>query len=1088
MSKVDQSRIKMASKQIEQATSYFGSDKARVDFTIEISQSIDRYEAARRDNLFAIIMPSCSGKTIMCDKYGFIDVDRCCWGSEHEILNDMRLDCIAGKREWQTHNDLWIEWVNITLDDMHIMEPKIIMCHSEPFALAIGALPLVGLCPDDVLFAKTMLEVRSGSGNAKKANEARALLATANRAQFLSHSNLIMKNKRTFSSYLEMEQLVIRTLVINDLPCACPYRWQEKFTSSAYDSRCPEWVTSGDKDKLDVDQLLGLYSKGMVPKECLDYFLSHRTIPASFGFGFTPNDWSEFIAKARVVRSVPQRLDRSKDPRELFPYYYKKNENRANITMSRLIKGMQVYDDPDIYEILSHHIGKPNNFVSAIVCYWVGIGSKLKSAKIVKQLLCTSYYHWADLMKEFHSKVRLSVRLLDVDITEMERQSLMYLALLLGKEVEEADYVQEIKDRTCDDPKPDHRAFDPDLGMWTVRQYETDFSNALDEAYLRLRKRNFPEISGFEGFYKLRSLWLAKGSTVYNDLDREMLKCAVDVVDEVGRLIRSVNVRHNKKSLFEVVHALREMRPNFELLNVTKMVTKLDECGHTKRALFPGSLMHYIVFCYVLFCAEQQGQVGNVRLNAPPDDDISYFEEKMTQLPRLLFDWANFNAYHSTNEMSEVIRRLGAVVKGPEHYADFCWVIADQMYNMKFLDPEGNMHDLGRGLYSGWRGTTFINTVLNFVYVRCAEESFIRIWKYEPFVYVDGGGDDLDTGLMRHNTGYRMLEVMERMNFKGKKIKQMIDTKSEFFRNTIRLEGCFASPTRALAMFVNGKWEGSGDVPVNQRIGGILDQIAKIVRRGMDKQFGNTLAVLCLSHWCKVNKEGEWLDIPPEIVHGQLEQNGLGVPDIAGNVWILSETVPDPNMPEAVGSVPGCLASMDYLSQLCKEVSEYGIEVTNRGEIAAQLAADSFDIYDKIDFEPLLLFRGSKIGERPAVDMSKHNDELWDGFVKFMEVYRKNQDMGRLERFAALAGNIRFNGRSIEFNKLIDVLGLKVRKEVLEFSSDVYYRRLLSEPIAKAVTDFCMEAINEGVCEVSEAKECFRTLAVMASKRFEFHM
>nr|UHS72407.1 MAG: putative RNA-dependent RNA polymerase [Alphachrysovirus sp.] len=1085
MSDFDKKRIRESERLLANRISYFGSDKARVDFTVEVSQSIGRFERARRHNLFAIIMPACSGKTTLCEKFGFIDIDKCCWGSEHEILNSMRLDCIAGRSTWDSHNELWLKWVNDTLDQFEFKQEHVIMCHSEIIALSIGALPLAGFAPDDRLFESCMSDMERRDN--PKANRARASLARVNRAEFFSHSLLVMKNKRVFSSYSEAENLVLRTLVINDIPCACPYKYQESFKAVHYSDSCPRWVQEGDKSRLDIHQLLSMYEGKMVPKECMDYFLRTRDIPASYGFGIRDFEWSEFLAIARTMRSSRGLLDKTADPAVVFPYLYSKNETRANVTMSRLVKGLDIYNNDDVVDIISHHIGKPNNFVAAVVCWWLGIGSTLESRHLIKELLKTSYVWWGELFKMFHGYIRLSERFMDTVLGERERQGLMYIQLLVGKEVEEADYMEEVRERTCSDPEAQHLAYDPDLGLWTKQQYAVDFSKALNEAYVRMDQRQV-DVSGFAELYELRGSWLTKGSTVYNQLDRELLKCAVDIVDEVGTIIRRTEVRHNKKSLFEMAHVLEVAGDDLELLNATKMVTKLDECGHTRRALFPGSLLHYIIFSYVLYCAEKQGQVGNVRLNAEPDDDITYFEEKMAVIPRLLFDWANFNAYHSTNEMSEVVRRLGSRVPGPGDYADFCWVIADQMYNMKLIDPVGEIHELGQGLFSGWRGTTFINTVLNCVYVRCAEESFIRIYKHEPFLYVDGGGDDLDTGTNRYDDGYKILWIMSMMRFRSKQIKQMIDVKSEFFRVTINKDGCFASPTRALAMFVNGKWEGSGEVPITQRIGGLLDQIAKIVRRGMDSTFGASLAVVCLAHWCKVNVSGDWLDLPGEVIHGQLSQNGLGVPDRDGNVWKLDVDIPLPVIPEAVGSVPGSLASMDYLHVLVRELRVFSVEVIDEHKAACELAADSFDIYDKVDFTPLLEYRGCKIGDVRVVDDTLEDEEVFSCFTTFMATYKRNKNLAKVERYACLVGNLSFNGRKIDLGQLMDIMQIDVKREVMDFKADVYHRRLVAEPIARAITDFCLEIVDRGSGTCAQAMEVFKILCVMCSKRFKFNM
>jgi hypothetical protein len=1081
MSKAERQRLAALDKKMPELMSRFGSDKMRVEQTLEIMESLERYERNRRENLFAIVMPSGSGKTQLCGKYGFIDVDECCSLEEHKFLNVMRIDCLLNGTSWDNHNKLWIAKINQTLDLMDISSDTIIMVQDEILALAIGATPLIGLCPSDELFQNVYDQ------KVKDGNRPGAMLAALNRTQFLSASNIVMKNKRMYRSYEELDSLIIRTLLVNDLPCACPYKYSRRVKSTYYSEYCPEWVLVGDKSKCDPEYLLWLFEHNAVPKECLDYFFKDNKIPASFGFGVRMKEWAALFGTLRACIGDPKDFDIGGDMSEIFPYTYEKMKTRSNLNVQRLNKGTECFHDRSLYELATYHVGKPNSFVTGVLVYWMGIGSTLPNHKVMYQMLKVNYWHWEEVWKTFHSYIRLSRFFMCTEISELDRQKMMYLQLALGKEVEDADWKQEVADRTETDPFPQHLGYNQDLSMWTRKQYWTDFQRSVDIVHVNMSQRQDVNIQGFQDFYKLRASWLTKGSTVKNYLDPQIKKYTMDLVDEVHEVVGSIVARHNKKSLFEVYDAITMMDQPFELLNVTKMVTKLDECGHTRRALLPGGLLHYIIFCYVLYFPEKQGQVGYVRLNAPPDDDITYFETKMAAVPRLLFDWMNYNLYHSLDEMALVIEKLGDVVPAPADYKNFCMVIAESMYHMLFEDPEGGLHKFGRGLYSGWRGTTWINTVLNSCYVTAASMSFERLYGREPFRYLDGGGDDLDAGMNRHKDAYLMLSIMAKMNFQGKAIKQMIDTKSEFFRNTISIEGAFASPNRALFMFVNGKWEGSGNVPIKERIGAILDQIGKIVRRGMDPQFGNVMAVLCLSHWCRVQKDKEWLDLPSYVLHGELESGGFGIPDREGNVWVLEDKVPEPKLVGAVGDPPGTKATRDYLAVLCRELREYNIEVEDLHRKEIELAKASFDVYEEYDYSELLSFSTRILSKRPSVE-PKYNKELYDLFCEFTLVWKDDKDIAKIARYQELIPYMHVSGRKISMEQFCELMGVEVNPAVFEFTADVYYRRLLSEPVAKAVTAFCEQMIARDIQSVEQAGETFRCLAWECYTRFEFHI
>lgn len=1091
MSRAEKRQAASLGHLVEKRMSYFGEDKSRVDFTLEVERSLDRYESRRRPEFYAIVMHSCSGKTQLCKKYGFIDIDELTTKGEHSTLNSMRFEALR-TGDWEEHNEAWLSWMNPTLDLLFSVTPRvaegeveeprvpmIVMVQSEITALAIGALPLVGLFPDEQLFHRTM-ETLVASGDS-----ARADFARLDRVSFLSHSQIMMRTKRSFSSFEEAEQLVLKTLVINHLPCPAPFKATRLVYPPHYTRSCPEWVLRGDKSQLNVDILCELYRTGGIPRCAMTYFLRRAEIPASFGFGTHDREWAFLISNMRASITDAKDFDIDGDMGKIFPYIYEKNLTRANITVARLVKGANIFSDPEVYEIASHHVGKPNNFVSTILCYWIGIGSHSRYRDFIKQILGVSYYLWGDIMKQFHNCVRVSDDILGFKIDEKERHRLMYLNDMLGKEVEETDWVKEVVDRTWDYELPDHRSYDPNLQMWTGEQYQKDFIVALNSTYSQLGKGHDSHIADFSEFYERRWEWLTKGSTVLNNLSPDDRKYTLNLVSEVGEVVESVGGRHNKKSLFEVMHAVAESKPDFEMFNATKIVTKLDENGHKRRALLPGSLWHYVVLAFVLKFVEGDNQIGRARINAPPDDDLEYFENKMAGFAHWMFDWTNFNLYHSVWEMDMVIRHLSGTVYAPADHDHFVNCIADAMYNMVLIDPEGGKHNLGRGMYSGWRGTSFINNVLNDCYTQCAEMCFSRLYGREALFYADEGGDDLDAGLNRPEDGYRMLAIMKQMNFRAADIKQMVAHKAEFFRNTITPDGVYASPVRALTTFVNGKWEGSGNVPIKERISAILDQMAKIKRRGMDGHFCNTLAVISLSHWCKINTQGEWLDLPPTVVHGRLEDNGFGVPDDAGMVWCLRDRVPDPVTTATVGEPPGKLVTMDMIAVLAREVKALNIELEVSASKVAEVAAASFDAYNRYDYTNVFQFETVVTGRQPVVE-ARVNENAWLDFLDFMEMDGRATKIGRIMRYEEMLPFMTVSGKPVSREDLMAIFEISACPEVLDFKGNVHYRRLIAEPLARRVTEFCMELVASGVSSLAYAEEVFKDLCYLTSLATEF--
>jgi hypothetical protein len=363
--------------------------------------------------------------------------------------------------------------------------------------------------------------------------------------------------------------------------------------------------------------------------------------------------------------------------------------------------------------------------------------------------------------------------------------------------------------------------------------------------------------------------------------------------------------------------------------------------------------------------------------------------------------------------------------------------------------------------------------------------SFVRLYGHEALSYADEGGDDLDAALNRHEDGYRMLSVMRNMNFKASAIKQMVAAKVEFFRNTITTEGVYASPIRALTTFVNGKWEGTGSVPVKERVGAILDQVGKLRRRGVESSFCSAMAVISLSHWCRIKTGEEWLDLPPTVIHGRLEDNGFGVPDSGGNVWVLKDRVPDPVVRASVGTPPGTLVTSDMISVLAREVRGLNITLSVSREKVAELAAASFDAYDRCDYTNVFAFKTECLGVEPVVS-SRKNEAAWLDMVEWLGLEKRATRVGSILRYEELIPYMRVGDRAVTREDLAAVFGVSDCLDVLDFQGDVYYRRLIAEPLAKVVTEFCMEMVAQGVRSLSDAEEIFKDLCWMAYVSTEF--
>lgn len=1069
---------------LAQNETYFASNKAGPDYDQFIKRSMARYMEYKQPNLYAIVMGSGHGKSTLSKRYGVIDIDDLVTESEHNQLVEERRAIIERDGEWKQHNERWFAAARKTLSIMDMTQNSVVLVHTEEAALSLGAKVMGGIS-----LAESAL-----ANNVKHRAPFERLEAKGN----------LMRNQAHHSTYtplqcrdrIDVERAFLTLMNVNSIPVAAPYKYPTKYRNSCYSATCPDWVLEGRmKQGTNLYDVVKMYEAGMVPKECVDYYVKQFEAITYEGFGVTLNDWAKLCAKVAAEIEEPNRnfnLEEKDDVNEMFPFGSVRERNRANCTIRRLMKVFKIQNHPEVIEIMSHHVGQRNIFVTSVIAAWKGLMQDLPMHTFARNLMKVRYPAWTKVMKDVHNFVRTSNFLFQAPINEDQRQKLMYMDLLIGRTDYELTVEMALENRTGADPEPVHLAYDPDRGMWNRAQYRKMFKVALTKVHLKVKQKpRKVNVNGFLQFYKYKRNWMTKGSLVMNNIDAEKKRYMTYILDELNDSIIEYQGLHNKASFFET-HDIMDMIDNRKgMFNSTKAMKKY-EIGDKFRVLLPGSLLHYIIFSYVLYVAEKQEQIGTVRLNSPPDEDMLFFDRKMNDdLHHMLYDWADFNSQHSKWEMYEVVQELRHIPTAPNDYAMFVDVIASGMYDMWLVDGEGNKHELSNGLFSGWRGTTWINSVLNNVYIIVALECFAMLYGANSLAYIDHGGDDIDLAMLEPGDALRFLRVMEAMKFDAQLKKQLFSKTSEFFRVTITKDRAYASPTRGLASFIAGDWEGAGRATVRERVQGISDQIGKLKRRGLDEDVARGLQIAALSHWCRVKVDEEWLDLPDEVIHGMEEQGGLGVPDAYGCVWRLDRDVPVLAKEGEKKIVPGFNSSEDYVHTIMEDLGKQGLTISRPTEYAQQLAQDNFTFAgspDSTDWASLCSQR-FHVEEYVSVITAKHDLHTFEEMLMFEKKWHPTSMYGHVNRFLDMVGYIEQDGKSVTKEELVKIVGSgEVTLEAVEFQGSQHYRRLVPDFWGLKITDFCRHKLNGKTWTLEQAKDKFETMCYMVKDIYGHQM
>ncbi|AFE83590.1 putative RNA-dependent RNA polymerase [Raphanus sativus chrysovirus 1] len=1053
-------------------SSSIGSYKAKMN---QLVNKVGRFEVP---NLWALVMPGGHGKSWLSREYGFMDVDDLVDGNEFYELCQMRYELIErGDLEWTVHNERWYSSLRATLEAMTFERPTVVLVHSEECALEMGA-KIMGV----IVLEEPQFEVNIMGRDSLGKSFSRISRA------FVMHRS--MNEINVYRSNDEVEGAVLALCNILNIPVACPYKYSYQYENSWYGRSTPRWLLEGSVvgRENETDHVLKLALQGEIPKECVDHFVQNASPnKTSHGYGITMAQWGYMMG--RIVGSVrrPQKFDLTGDMFEIFPPDSMAERHRVNVTLRRLITECDILNDADVLDIMEHHVGEKHVFVSGLVCHWLGLGVETSVADKIYVLYLVPQEQWSQLLSDFHSMIRLSGWFCTTKISEEEKQSLMYMNMYTGREMYEPDWEKVVNERKVVEGS-EFVSFDPRLKRWTRAQYLDDFDFCLQHAYSPMISNPRPvNVKNFLEFWKARRTWVAKGSTVMNHLPKEMLSYVIRFGDRMADVIR---MRHNKKSLFENHEILDLIRETADTWNCSKVVAKLNETGK-RRELLPGTLMHYIVFSYVLYVAEAQEPVGSTRLNVNDDDNLAYYDRKMGNgLHHMLYDWSNFNAQHSTDDMAKVIQYLARIPGCPEDYSTFCCAIADSFYHMWVIDPDGDKHEIKKGLFSGWRGTTWINTVLNHVYVAIGVMCCERIYRDFKPAYFDHGGDDLDVGFMAPQDCYKMMVVMDLIGYEATKIKQMIGYDAEFYRNTITARGVFASPSRGLANFVSGNWESGGAKTLREKASSILDQVWKLQRRGVEPWFCNKLTSMALGHWLKIKIEDEWFTLNEEIIHGDPAQGGLGIPDERGEIWILDKTVIVAKDKDLSAFLPGAYCSSDYVEVVDSELKGSFLHLRGKEGLINKLAQQSYDLEQ---FEERDLFREmnrqsvKKVGSIMVLT-PRWNEVIFSEFQHWCAEGGRALRLEKIETLKEFVGHIFHNERRLTLKDLMTVfMNEEVTENAINFKANPYYRRLLPDFLASLVDKFTRWYGNRLDLTLDEMEKVYTTVAYMISVIYEHH-
>jgi len=519
-----------------------------------------------------------------------------------------------------------------------------------------------------------------------------------------------------------------------------------------------------------------------------------------------------------------------------------------------------------------------------------------------------------EILKEVHNVVRRSmcswVPCLDLNDGDVDPMNLMYVQSVLGRfSFNQLSSTDEIQSRTV---------FGRPQTVWDGREWsEVAFDRLMADQMAYTAKV-------FADGFKHKSHWSAQ------DFHARLSAFGTSGSTSKAPAYVVKDVRTGKDAVFGKtkntwVDSLSTEYISNLLLNVVPRIrgTGVDKYeAYKQRLLLPGPPLHWLIESIVLFGGE-----SNVYRTSP---DIMLEQgnlEELVEMTRRLCltgengefaiasDYKDHNLIHSHRNLKSawiaIARALDPRVEKWDiswqdgHYREFAaaasiWAAAaiSDIAAAGKLNP-GKYYELVRGLWTGWRSTTFHNTLFNRYYRESTCESFRRMYGYMPLVWSQILGDDM-TGQLAGGewTGLRFLEIIDKSGLDAQDVKQMMaSNKTEFLRltysdgNSIR-----GSANRAVASLI------STDAQVNPPKHGpetarsINEQIHLLCRRSGGnwcEAWRDTLT----SFWASVTVpgiKGNNITVSPplNLLHAPQAAGGLGCHHLGAPPTCLIDAVP----------------------------------------------------------------------------------------------------------------------------------------------------------------------------------------------------
>jgi hypothetical protein len=889
----------------------------------------------------------------------------------------------------------------------------------------------------------------------------------------------------------------------------------EEVGARGYNNAPMEYLV-GDFESVTVEKTLSLFKAGRIPRVCMSRVM-HTYGNVKFNSEDTAwcrVEWLKTNCKAKYLVDYDQvsrheiRWEHVLDPQtdwfKWFPPHSKINLQRANITLRSLFNELAIDHDVNLLLMLNTHRGATHGFITSLIVYYFGVvmefRDELYSAIMSSWLLLVPEQEWVDVHKNVHAMVRVTGEFNGVVLTDDEYPLMQYTNTLVGRKTYTVDPAPELEKRRV--LRLDNKRV-LDNGQWSQAAYIEEFENQLRLCTQSVVDgiHNIP-YTDFLEFLRQRYAWATKGGLTrcpkeFRETEDVVIHMAFKLNEIEEKEEVRIKVEPNKKSALEDEQKLNKLIMhifNNEGFNDSGVSTKPNESGK-ERVLFPGSFMHFIVVSYILYIVERGGPVGNVMVNLDKSA-ASAFKHHDRRLDdddwKFMYDFPDHNAYHSIYEMQAVMAAHGLFCQTEHKLAQRMvrWVVLS--FENMTIDGEA----VNSGLYSGWRCTSWVNTVLNHVYMACAVECFRRKHGYLPIKDYEGTGDDVDITMLDAGDAYRLYDIMMEMGYEDNEIKQLVTKKChEFMRMIYTSNKIYSCVNRALPGFVCGDLERTGASPEDSLKSGYIN-IAMLLRRGLSKTVCLALEQCVVKRYGRFkNKDGEYEPMSKCLLHAHVDDGGFGIPDEKGRIWRLQNKIKKPDSHAIQMKATKYDMTRQQIFDSINELEELGVKCQYSEEKVKEMAMASIsmegvnramvDYMNSEEFVKYWTFTSEVVSYDTMEEFD--NKPLLIGWLESMDLPTSEEGYREIVKFDKLCVMLAFSKTSR--NELAEMMASTNGYDYIsavDFTVDQRYANLVPEWANSAISRYCRTMVLTRQWTREESEQNAKEILCTYSKAYRF--